>query len=125
MTYTMFVDEHGDKICRITSRIGALFEITLRGTFFQELIFLFASFFLFIYIKVVFLLLDSNNTKKPPETKRKTTLKQTLKPETPKKPPETKPKTSKPKKPKTLKPETKIEITVNSKKLEKLRKEMK
>ena len=26
MTYTMFVDEHGDKICRITSRIGALFE---------------------------------------------------------------------------------------------------
>lgn len=59
MTYTMFVDEHGDKICRITSRIGALFEITLRGTFFQELIFLFASFFLFIYIKVVFLLLDS------------------------------------------------------------------
>ena len=45
--------------CFIWEKMVKSCEITLRGIFFQELNFLFASFFLFIYIKVVFLLLDS------------------------------------------------------------------
>ena len=69
-----------------------------------------------------------------PETKPKTTLKQILKPETPKETlkPEIPKQTLKPKTPKTKpkttpkqtpNPETKLEIKVNSKKLEKLRKD--
>ena len=69
-----------------------------------------------------------------PETKPKTTRKQILKPETPKQTlkPEIPKQTLKPKTPKTKpkttpkqtpNPETKIEIKVNSKKLEKLRKD--
>ena len=82
--------------------------------------------------------LKPETPKTTPETKSKTTPKQTLKSETPKQTlkPETKPKTlksetskttheTKPKTTpnKTLKPETKIEIKVNSKKLEKLSKD--
>ena len=76
--------------------------------------------------------LKPETPKKTLETKPKTTPKQALKPETqkqtlkseiPKKTPETEPKTLKPKIRKTPKPETKIEIKVNSKKLEKLRKD--
>ena len=62
MTYTMLDDDHGDEICRLILRIDALLErgwlTRARQHSISRAEILFAIFVLFIYIKIVLLILD-------------------------------------------------------------------